>query len=78
MAQRSLPKGQAGHRAFRGHIRTMNMAGLSSSSFFRQSDNSTNRSATLMTMHIKQLGDGSQRPAETTDLNLVFFFGAPQ
>jgi hypothetical protein len=56
----------------------VNMAGAASSSLFRQSDNRTNRSATLTTMHIQQLGDGSQRPAETTDLNLVFFFGAPQ
>jgi hypothetical protein len=56
----------------------VNMAGAASSSFFRQSDNRTNLSATLTTMHIQQLGDGSQRPAETTDLNLVFFFGAPQ
>jgi len=38
----------------------VNIAGISSSSFFRQSDKSSNRSATLMTMHIKQLGDGSQ------------------
>jgi hypothetical protein len=60
MAQRPLPKGQAAHRAFRDQVRTVNIAGISSSSFFRQSDKSSNRSATLMTMHIKQLGDGSQ------------------